>query len=110
MGILFGGKNESIVSQQREGVGNEIVQPRVTQPDGRLLTARTLLLAQDVGYVVGAEGASGGGFLDRAGDGFGPVLPDQFEQFGDLARQRAIGIREIAQVGFDERRGTEAIE
>ena len=43
--------------------------------------ARRLLLAQDVGDVIGAESAGGGAFCDGAGHCVRAVLADQFKQF-----------------------------
>ena len=54
-----------------------------------MFTARALLLPQNVGDIVGPEGACRGSFLYGGGHCLGSVLPDQFEQFGDLARQCA---------------------
>ena len=87
MGAFLGRKNESIVGQQRKWIGDQIVQPWITQVNRWLLTARALLLAQDVGHIVGAEGTGGGGFCDSNRHGLGSVLTDQFEQLGDLPRQ-----------------------
>src|ERR1039457_2408359 len=50
MGVFLGRKNESIVGQQRKWIGDQIVQPWITQVNRWLLTARALLLAQDVGH------------------------------------------------------------
>ena len=72
--------------------------------------ARRLLLAEDVGDVIGAESARRRCFLDCVGHGFRPVLPNQFEQFSDLTRQRAVGVGHVAQIRFHHGRGTEAVE
>ena len=71
---------------------------------------RGLLLAQDVGNVIGAERTGRGSFLDGVGHRFGPVLADEFQQFGQLPRKCAIGIGDVAQISFQHGLGTEAIE
>jgi len=48
--------------------------------------APLLLLAEDVGDVIGAEGACGVRFGKRGRYRFGAVLPDQHEEFAYLAR------------------------
>ena len=67
----------------RVGLGNAQSPFRViAQPEGRLCLSRRLLLAKNVGHVIGAEGACRGSFLDGIGDRFGSILADQFQQFG----------------------------
>ena len=75
-----------------------------------MLAARALLLAEDVGDVIGAEGAGRMRLGDGAGHGVRAVLPHQFEQFGDLAHQRAIGVRQAAEIGLGQVRRTQAVE
>ena len=65
---------------------------RISEPQRRLHIAPLLLLAEDVGDVIGAEGACGMRFGQRSGDGFRAIFTDQREQFADLPRQRAVGI------------------
>ena len=65
-------KNESVVFGQRQRIGGEFVQFRVFEAKRRLHGSRRLLLAEDVGDVIGAEGAAGMGFRESRGDGFGP--------------------------------------
>src|SRR5271165_2851817 len=67
IGFLSGFKNESVVGQQRQRIGRQFVQPRIAETKGRLRPARRLLLAEDVGHIVGAEGASGIRFGEGAG-------------------------------------------
>jgi hypothetical protein len=69
-----------------------------------------LLLAEDVGDVVGAEGASGIGFGDGAGHYLRSVLPDQFQQFVELARQHTVAIGHTTQVALGYVGGAKAIE
>src|SRR5271168_2070304 len=110
IGFLFGFKNEGVISQQRKRVGGEFVQPRIAEAKRWLFAAWTLLLPQNVGDVIGAESASGGGLVDGAGHGVGTVLTNEFKQFGDLTRQGAIAIGNVAEIGFQRRFGTESVE
>lgn len=71
---------------------------------------RGLLLAEDVGNVIGAKCAGRGSFRDRVGHRFGSVLADEFQQFDQLPRKCAIGIGDVAQISFQHGLGTEAIE
>jgi hypothetical protein len=68
------------------------------------------LLAEDIGDVVGAEGASGIGFGDGAGHCLRSVLPDQLQQFVELTRQHAVAIGHATQVALGYVGGAEAIE
>src|SRR5580658_7044359 len=86
IGILSGIEDESVVIQQRQRVGDQIVQQRIAQAKRRLRLARGLLLAQDIGDVVGAESTGGGSFLDGLGYRLGAVLADQLQQLGKLPR------------------------
>lgn len=98
----MGLQNEGVVGEQRQRIGDQFVQPRVAESEGRLFPARALLLPQNVGDVVGPKGARSGSFLYGARHCFGSVLPDQFEQFGNLAGQCAVAIGDVAEIGFDE--------
>ena len=40
--------------------------------------ARRLLLAEDIGDIIGSEGTGRGGLFDGAGDRLRPVLANQF--------------------------------
>src|SRR5438552_16595977 len=44
--FLSGFKNESVVFQQRDGIGGQFVEQRIAQPERWLGTARRTLLAQ----------------------------------------------------------------
>ena len=105
MGFLSGTKNESVVFGQRERIGGEFVQCRIFQPEWRLNVAAHLLLAENVGDVIGAESACGMSFGEGGGDGFRAVFADEGEQFPDLARQGAIRVGQPTQILF--RRGSE---
>ena len=69
-----------------------------------------MLLAEDVGDVVGAEGASGICFGDGAGHRLRPILPDQFQQFVELARQHSVAIGHATQITLGYVGGAEAIQ
>src|SRR3984893_13612898 len=64
IGFLSRVKNESVIFQQRQRICSQVVQPWVAQAEGRLCLPGGLLLAQDVGDVLGAEGAGRGSFRD----------------------------------------------
>lgn len=72
-------QNEGVVFGQRERVGSEIVEFRLAQANRRLHLARRLLLAQNVGDIVGPERARRLGLLDGGGYGFRTVVADHFE-------------------------------
>jgi hypothetical protein len=48
-------KNESVILSERKRIGSEFVERRIFEPQRRLHLAALLLLAKDVGDVVGAE-------------------------------------------------------
>jgi hypothetical protein len=96
--------------QQRQRTGGQIVQPWVAQVEGRLCLSRRLLLAKNVGNVIGAKRTGRGSFLESIGYRFGSILADQFQQLGELPREAAIGIRHVAQIGFQQGLGTKAFE
>jgi hypothetical protein len=75
-----------------------------------LCLAWGLLLTQDIGDVIGAEGMGCGSFLNRIGYGFGSVLADEFQQFRELPGEGAIGIGHVAQISLQHSLGTDAIE
>ena len=110
IGFLSGIKNESVVGQQRQRIGDEFVQPRVAETKRWLRPPRRLLLAEDVGDVVGAEGASGICFGDGAGHCLRSILPDQFQQFVELARQHTVAIGHATQITLGYVGGAEAVE
>ena len=78
-------EDEGVISEQRQRIGGQFVQQRITQNQWRLRAAWRLLLTKDVGDVVGAKGTCCGSFFNRASHGFRSVLADEFEQFGELA-------------------------
>ena len=82
--------------QQRQRVGNQIVQTRVMQAQSWLCLPGVLLLAENVGDVIGAERTSRGSLLNSIRHRFGSVLTEQFQEFGKLPREGAIGIGYVA--------------
>ena len=98
MRFLSGLQDEGIVFSQRERVRGEFIQFGLTQADGRLHVTARLLLAQNVGNVVGAEGACSVGFLHCAGDRFRAVIANQLEQLADLTCQGAVGVGKLSQI------------
>ena len=78
-------QEESVVVGQRQRIGGQFVELRVLETERRLQVTRPLLLAQDIGDVVGAESAGGMSFAQSGGDGFWSILPNQRQQFADLA-------------------------
>jgi hypothetical protein len=103
-------KNESIVGQQRQRIGRQFIQPRIAETKRRLRPARCLLLTEDVGDVVGAEGASSIGFGDGAGNCIRSILPDQFQQFVQLARKHTVAIGHATQIALGYVGDAEAVE
>jgi hypothetical protein len=59
------------------------------------------LLSQEVGDVIGPEGTRRESLLESIGHGFGAVLPDELEKFSNLAGERAVGVGQAPQEGFD---------
>ena len=60
-------KNEGVVVQQRQRVGHQLVQLGIAELQRGLRIARRELLAQEIGDVIGSEGAGGKGFLEGGG-------------------------------------------
>lgn len=69
-----------------------------------------MLLAQDIGHIVSAESAGLSGFFNGAGNIFGAILPDQFQQLGDLTGKRAVRISHVAQISLHKNAGAHAIQ
>src|SRR6266702_4600232 len=110
MAFLSGVKNEGVVLEQRQGVGGQVVQQRIAQTKRWMWPARTLLLPEDVGDVIGAERPSCGSFLNGSGYRLRPILSDQFQQFGKLSRQGTIAIGDFPQISFQDGRRTQSIQ
>ena len=99
----MGLQDEGVVSSQRERVGGQLIQLRLPEAHRRLHLTPGLLLAQNVGDVIGAEGASCVSFLHRAGDRFRTVVANEFEQFAHLPDQGAIGVGKLSQIRLGNR-------
>ena len=93
-------KNEGVVVGQGNRIGGEVIQLGLFEAEPRLNLAPGLLLAQNVGDVIGAERSSGMRFAERLGNGFGSVLPNQIHQFAHLAHQGAVRGGKPAQIFF----------
>src|SRR5260370_30036765 len=100
IGFLFGLQNEGVVSQQRQRVGDEFIQPRIAEAKRRLFAAWALLLPQNVGDVIGAESAGGGGLLDGARHSGGTVLAAKVEHVRCLTPPGTNAIGKVTEIGF----------
>ena len=103
-------EDEGVIFEQRQGVCSEFVQQRIAQNQRRLWAPRRLLLAQDIGNVIGTEGAGGRSLFNSGRHGFGSILTDEFQQFCELTGKRAVGIGNVTQIGFEHSLGAEAIQ
>jgi hypothetical protein len=72
-------QDEGVISSQREWVGGEVVQLRLTEANRWLYLAPRILLAENVGDVIGAEGACRVSSLDRARYGLRAVVANEVE-------------------------------
>ena len=70
-------KNESVVLGERKRIGGEFVQRRISETQRRLHVAPLLLLAEDVGDVIGAESSCGMRFGECGGYCLGSVFTNQ---------------------------------
>jgi len=103
-------KNESVVRQQRYGIGDQFVQLRIAELQGRLWTPWRLLLTHDIGDVISTKGLRRRGLLNGSGDDVRAILANQFEQLRDLAGQRTVAVGHIAQIGFHQHTRAETVE
>lgn len=71
---------------------------RIAQPEWGLRPAWGTLLAEEVGNIVRTESAGCRGFLNGTGHILRAVLPDQFQEFGDLPGERTVRISHVAEV------------
>ena len=69
-----------------------------------------MLLAEEVGDVVGAERVSRIRPSEGAGHCIRPILADQFQQFVELARQHTVAIGHATQIALCDVGGAKAIE
>ena len=72
-------QDESVVIGQRQRVGGQFVQLRIVESEWGLDRTLHLLLAKQIGDVIGAECAGGMGFVQSGGDRFWPILANQIE-------------------------------
>src|SRR3984957_18038835 len=110
IGFLSGFENEGVVFQQRDGIGNKVVEHRIAEPERWLRAARRPLLAQDIGDIVSTEGPGGSRLFDGDGHVLRTVLPYQFQQFRYLTAQRPVGIGHVAEVGLKDGSRTQVVE
>ena len=59
------------------------------------------MLAEQIGHVIGSEGAGIERFLKRSGHSFRTVLSNQVEKLGDLAGEGTIGVRQAPEITLD---------
>ena len=95
-------QNKSVVRSQRERIGGEFVQFGLAKTNRRLQLATRLLLAQNISDVIGANGTSGVGLLDCAGNGFRAVVANQVKQLVHLPDEGAIGSGKFPQIRFGD--------
>lgn len=72
-------ENETVVVQQRQGIGSQIIELRILEAQWGLHLAAHLLLTQEVGDVVGAECAGGVGFAESGSHCLGSIFANQRE-------------------------------
>ena len=77
-----------------------MIEFRVTELEGWLGITRRLLLTQEVGHIIGTEGAGGVRFLEGGGNGLWAVIAKQVQEFGELASEGAAGVGQPPQVGL----------
>ena len=82
------------------GIGGQLVQHRILEAERRLDLTAHLLLAKEVGDVVGAECAGGVGFAESSSYCLGSIFANQCEELADLSSQRAVAIGQTPQIGF----------
>src|SRR5262249_7764818 len=98
--VLFRAKNETVVIEQRQGVGGQLVQQRILEAQRGLYRGLGLLLAKDIGYVIGAKRTGGISFVESGKHRIRPIFPNQSEQLADLSGQGAVRVGQPAQIEF----------
>jgi len=78
-----------------------LVQLGIAELQRRLRIPRRELLPQQIGHVIGSEGAGVKRLLKSSGHGFRAVLPNQLEKLGDLAGESAIGVSQASEVALN---------
>ena len=72
-------ENETVIVQQRQGIGRQIIQARILEAQCGLHFPAHLLLAKEVGDIVGAESAGGVGFAESSSYCLGSIFANQRE-------------------------------
>jgi len=72
-------QDEGIVFGQRQGISDQFIQLRLAESERRLNFPAQLLLAKNVGDVIGTEGARRVSFLQGAGNCFPSIVTNQGE-------------------------------
>jgi len=77
-------QDESVVFGQRKRIGGQLVESGIFQAQRWLNISAALLLAENVGNVIGAESASRVSLRQRLSDRIRAVVANESEQFADL--------------------------
>jgi len=80
MGVIPFREEKSVIFQQRQRIGCQLIQFGVIEAKPRLHGSWRELLAEEIGHIVGAEGVSGMRFHQGLSDCLGAVQPDQLQQ------------------------------
>src|SRR5579884_208023 len=99
-GLLSGFEDKGIVVEKGERIGGELIQLRIAKPERRLRFTRRVHLAQEMGDVMGTEGASGEGLSQGRGDLFGTVSASDLQQFVKFTEERAVRVSQAAEISF----------
>lgn len=75
----MGTENETVIVDKRQGIGGQFIQPRILETQRWLYLATHLLLAKEVGDVVGAECAGGVRLAESRSHGVRSVFPNQHQ-------------------------------
>jgi hypothetical protein len=78
-----------------------LVQFGIAELQRRLRIPRRELLAQQIGHVIGSEGAGIERLLKGSCYGFGAVLANQLENLSDLASESTIGVCQPPEIALD---------
>ena len=93
-------ENETVIVKQRQGIGSQIIQARILEAQCGLHLPAHLLLAKEVGDVVGAKCAGGVSFAESRSHCVRSIFPHQRQQLADLSSQRPVSIRQTPQIGL----------
>lgn len=70
-------QNETVVVDERQGIGGQIIQVRILKAQRWLDLTASLLLAKEVGDVIGAKRAGGMSFAESGRYQIRPIFPNQ---------------------------------